>query len=163
VSRQIAYAKGGSNEQTLRSPLVFLSTRAAVETKNNSKAKPFAVSPRVLAYRNVVYKASHSRHHSKRGLVGPLRWIKLFFAGHRCDQRCVASPSLHILAEGELGVYYYFYERSKATLLASKKGAKALSTLESMITGAIAGMLCSFLVIGSRSHTYDRFIDVYHR
>ncbi|PPR05083.1 hypothetical protein CVT26_012606 [Gymnopilus dilepis] len=38
------------------------------------------------------------------------------------------------------GVYYYFYERSRATILRSKHGrSKALSTLESMLTGLIAG------------------------
>ncbi|EPQ59215.1 mitochondrial carrier [Gloeophyllum trabeum ATCC 11539] len=37
------------------------------------------------------------------------------------------------------GAYYYFYERSRGIILASRKGSKALSTLESMLAGVIAG------------------------
>ncbi|KAI0690864.1 mitochondrial carrier domain-containing protein [Cytidiella melzeri] len=37
------------------------------------------------------------------------------------------------------GVYYYFYERSRATILNSRPGTKALSTIESMLAGFIAG------------------------
>lgn len=36
-------------------------------------------------------------------------------------------------------VYYYFYERSRGIILNFKAGPKALSTLESMLTGLIAG------------------------
>ncbi|KAJ7591088.1 mitochondrial carrier domain-containing protein [Mycena floridula] len=36
-------------------------------------------------------------------------------------------------------VYYYFYERSRGIILKSRSGGKALSTLESIITGLIAG------------------------
>jgi len=37
------------------------------------------------------------------------------------------------------GVYYYFYERARETILRSRAGSKALSTSESMLTGLIAG------------------------
>ncbi|KAG8218847.1 peroxisomal membrane protein PMP47B [Butyriboletus roseoflavus] len=37
------------------------------------------------------------------------------------------------------GVYYYFYERSRAILLNSRTGSKALSTVESILAGLIAG------------------------
>ncbi|KAI0340854.1 mitochondrial carrier [Trametopsis cervina] len=37
------------------------------------------------------------------------------------------------------GVYYYFYERSRAAILNARPGTKALSTLESMLAGLIAG------------------------
>ena len=37
------------------------------------------------------------------------------------------------------GVYYYFYERSRGTILNSREGSKALSTLESVLAGFIAG------------------------
>ncbi|KAF8558776.1 mitochondrial carrier, partial [Imleria badia] len=37
------------------------------------------------------------------------------------------------------GVYYYFYERSRAILLNSRTGRKALSTAESILAGLIAG------------------------
>jgi len=44
-------------------------------------------------------------------------------------------------------VYYYFYERSRETILRSKSGGKALSTLESMLTGLIAGPLLLFFCL----------------
>ncbi|KAH9939958.1 mitochondrial carrier [Amylocystis lapponica] len=37
------------------------------------------------------------------------------------------------------GVYYYFYERSRGVILSSRTGGKALSTVESMLAGLIAG------------------------
>ncbi|KAG5646586.1 hypothetical protein DXG03_002889 [Asterophora parasitica] len=37
------------------------------------------------------------------------------------------------------GVYYYFYERSRGIFLRSRAGGKGLSTLESILTGIIAG------------------------
>ncbi|KAI0092129.1 mitochondrial carrier domain-containing protein [Irpex rosettiformis] len=37
------------------------------------------------------------------------------------------------------GVYYYFYERSRASILESRPGTKALSTAESILAGLIAG------------------------
>ncbi|KAH7887768.1 peroxisomal membrane protein PMP47B [Phlebopus sp. FC_14] len=37
------------------------------------------------------------------------------------------------------GVYYYFYERSRAILLNSRQGSKTLGTWESMLAGLIAG------------------------
>lgn len=36
-------------------------------------------------------------------------------------------------------VYYYFYERTRAIVLSSRRGSKGLSTFESIITGLIAG------------------------
>ena len=40
-----------------------------------------------------------------------------------------------------ISVYYYFYERSRETILRSRTGlgGKGLSTLESMLAGLIAG------------------------
>jgi len=37
------------------------------------------------------------------------------------------------------GIYYYFYERSRGLLLNARTGSKALSTIESMLAGLIAG------------------------
>ncbi|KAL0579535.1 hypothetical protein V5O48_002464 [Marasmius crinis-equi] len=37
------------------------------------------------------------------------------------------------------GVYYYFYERTRGVILKSRVGSKGLSTVESMLTGLIAG------------------------
>ncbi|KAK7470679.1 hypothetical protein VKT23_002101 [Stygiomarasmius scandens] len=37
------------------------------------------------------------------------------------------------------GVYYYFYERSRGIILKSRVGSKGLSTMESILTGLIAG------------------------
>ncbi|KAG2128309.1 peroxisomal membrane protein PMP47B [Suillus bovinus] len=48
------------------------------------------------------------------------------------------SPSLLGIAVTN-GVYYYFYERSREIILNSRQGSKALSMLESMLAGVIAG------------------------
>ncbi|TFK75936.1 mitochondrial carrier [Pluteus cervinus] len=37
------------------------------------------------------------------------------------------------------GVYYYFYERTRGVIVNSRSGGEGLSTLESMLTGMIAG------------------------
>ena len=42
-------------------------------------------------------------------------------------------------------VYYYFYERSKGVIVRSRSGSKALSTLESMLAGLIAGRSFLFM------------------
>lgn len=43
------------------------------------------------------------------------------------------------------GVYYFFYEGSRTSILAKKSGSKALSTLESMLAGVIAGTATTLL------------------
>ncbi|KAG2348871.1 peroxisomal membrane protein PMP47B [Suillus weaverae] len=48
------------------------------------------------------------------------------------------SPSLFGIAVTN-GVYYYFYERSRGIILNSRQGSKALTMLESMLAGVIAG------------------------
>ncbi|KAG2077444.1 peroxisomal membrane protein PMP47B [Suillus decipiens] len=48
------------------------------------------------------------------------------------------SPSLLGIAVTN-GVYYYFYERSRGIILNSRQGSKALTMLESMLAGVIAG------------------------
>jgi len=42
-------------------------------------------------------------------------------------------------------VYYYFYERSRETILRSRTGGKGLSTLESILAGLIAGSATTIL------------------
>lgn len=88
-------------------PLIVLSTRAAVDVKNDSKGV-----------------AQHLLEIVKReGIVG-------LYSG--------LSPSLLGIAVTN-GVYYYFYERSRGIILNSRQGSKALSMLESMLAGVIAG------------------------
>jgi hypothetical protein len=48
----------------------------------------------------------------------------------RCPLCCLVRP---------VSVYYYFYERSRSIILDSRTGSKALSTLESILAGLIAG------------------------
>ncbi|KAG7096986.1 hypothetical protein E1B28_004381 [Marasmius oreades] len=43
------------------------------------------------------------------------------------------------------GVYYYFYERTRGLVLKSRVGSKGMSTLESMLTGLIAGSATAIL------------------
>jgi adenine nucleotide transporter 17 len=71
-----------------------------------------------------------------------------------CTRRCGAlrpptvSSSLLDPDEQSLttlaAVYYYFFQRSKEAFMASR-GSKSLSTIESMITGAVAGAITSTL------------------
>ncbi|KAI6035336.1 mitochondrial carrier domain-containing protein [Pisolithus orientalis] len=103
----LAGAVGGVVAMTATYPLVVLSTRAAVETKNHSKT----VVESVL---DIVKRE------------GP----RAFYSG--------LSSSLVGIAVTN-GVYYYFYERSRGIILNSREGTKALSTLESILAGLIAG------------------------
>jgi len=48
-------------------------------------------------------------------------------------------------------VYYYFYERSRGIILKSRVGSKGLSTMESILTGLIAGGFLVFISILSRT------------
>ncbi|EFI27698.1 peroxisomal membrane protein [Coprinopsis cinerea okayama7 len=104
----IAGAAGGIVAMTATYPLIFLSTRAAVETKNEPKSTYQAVIDII----------------KREGVLG-------LYSG-------LDSSLLGIAVTN--GVYYYFYERSREAILRSKgAGAKALGTLESMLTGLIAG------------------------
>ncbi|KAJ3547664.1 hypothetical protein NMY22_g1568 [Coprinellus aureogranulatus] len=102
----VAGAAGGIIAMTATYPLIFLSTRAAVETKKEPKSTYQAVLDII----------------KREGLVG-------LYSG-------LDSSLLGIAVTN--GVYYYFYERTREVLLRSKS-SKALSTLESMLTGLIAG------------------------
>lgn len=88
-------------------PLVVLSTRAAVETKNDDKTI-------------IQVGFDTVKREGVRGLYSGL------------------NSSLVGIAVTN-GVYYYFYERSRSIILDSRTGSKALSTLESILAGLIAG------------------------
>ncbi|KAF9058179.1 mitochondrial carrier domain-containing protein [Panaeolus papilionaceus] len=103
----IAGAAGGIVAMTATYPLIFLSTRAAVETKNEQKSTYQAILDII----------------KREGVFG-------LYSG-------LDSSLLGIAVTN--GVYYYFYERSREIILRSRQGSKALSTLESMLTGLIAG------------------------
>ncbi|KAG8701370.1 hypothetical protein FRC09_005409 [Ceratobasidium sp. 395] len=107
-----AGAAGGVVAMTLTYPLIFLSTRAAVEIKKEDKSTYQAVLDVIQA-------------EGLRGLYSGLN-----------------SSLLGIAVTN--GVYYFFYEKSRATLLSSapRKG-NALSTLESMLAGLLAGSATS--------------------
>ncbi|KAF9451699.1 mitochondrial carrier [Macrolepiota fuliginosa MF-IS2] len=103
----IAGAAGGIAAMTATYPLVFLSTRAAVETKNEAKSTLEAVIDII----------------KREGILG-------LYSGLESSLLGIAVTN---------GVYYYFYERARETILRSRAGSKALSTSESMLTGLIAG------------------------
>ncbi|KAH8830859.1 mitochondrial carrier [Flagelloscypha sp. PMI_526] len=103
----LAGAAGGVVAMTGTYPLIFLSTRAAVETKKESKSTYQAVLDII----------------KREGVLG-------LYSG-------LASSLLGIAVTN--GVYYYFYEGSRDTILKSRGGKQALSTLESMLAGLIAG------------------------
>ncbi|KAI0036849.1 mitochondrial carrier domain-containing protein [Vararia minispora EC-137] len=103
----VAGAAGGIVAMAATYPLIFLSTRAAVETRSENKTTYEAI-------RDII---------SREGVVG-------LYDG-------LSSSLLGIAVTN--GVYYYFYERSKAALVSSRTGSKGLSTLESIIAGVVAG------------------------
>lgn len=95
-------------------PLIFLSTRAAVETKREQKSTYEAVMDII----------------KREGVLG-------LYDG-------LSSSLLGVAVTN--GVYYYFYERSRGIILASRtQGGKGLSTLESIIAGLIAGSATTIL------------------
>lgn len=106
----VAGAAGGILAMTATYPLVFLSTRAANETKE-SKSTYRAVAD-VL---------------KREGFLG-------LYSGLNSSLLGIAITN---------GVYYYFYESSKGVIVRSRSGSKALSTLESMLAGLIAGSATS--------------------
>lgn len=103
----LAGAAGGIVAMSATYPLIVLSTRAAVDMKNDSKS----VVQHLL---EIVQREGIS------GLYSGL------------------SPSLLGIAVTN-GVYYYFYERSRESILNARQGSKALTMLESMLAGVIAG------------------------
>ena len=65
---------------------------------------------------------------------------------YRCALFYQAFPHLVL---PYLRVYYYFYERSKGVILGSRIGGKGLSTLESIITGLVAGEITMLWISSS--------------
>ncbi|EMD40383.1 hypothetical protein CERSUDRAFT_130181 [Gelatoporia subvermispora B] len=113
VIHSLAGAAGGIAAMTVTYPLIFLSTRAAVETKKERKSTYEAVTDII----------------KREGILG-------LYDGLHSSLLGVAVTN---------GVYYYFYERSRGAILASRKGGKGLGTLESMIAGLIAGTATTVL------------------
>ncbi|KAG6873311.1 hypothetical protein C0995_000464 [Termitomyces sp. Mi166 len=103
----VAGAAGGIVAMTATYPLIYLSTRAAVGTKNDNKS----------FYQILVDTIK------REGVLG-------LYSG-------LDSSLLGISVTN--GVYYYFYERSRGTILKSRPGGKGLSALESILAGLIAG------------------------
>ncbi|KAK0486941.1 mitochondrial carrier domain-containing protein [Armillaria luteobubalina] len=107
VIQGIAGSAGGIVAMSATYPLIFLSTRAAVETRAESK-------PVVQAVLDIL---------KREGITG-------LYSGLNSSLLGIAVTN---------GVYYYFYERSRGAILKSRVGGKGLSTIESIITGLIAG------------------------
>jgi len=110
----VAGAAGGILAMTATYPLVFLSTRAANETKENKSTYGAVVD--VL---------------KREGFFG-------LYSGLNSSLLGIAITN---------GVYYYFYESSKGVIIRSRSGSKskALSTLEAMLAGFIAGSATSVI------------------
>jgi adenine nucleotide transporter 17 len=103
----LAGALGGVVAMTGTYPLIFLSTRSAVEVKKVNKST-------IAVVLDII---------KREGLLG-------LYSG-------LTSSLLGIAVTN--GVYYYFYERARHTILHSRSGGKGLSTLESILAGLIAG------------------------
>ncbi|OCH94540.1 mitochondrial carrier [Obba rivulosa] len=113
VIHSMAGALGGIAAMSITYPLIFLSTRAAVETKKERKSTYEAVKDII----------------KREGFLG-------LYDGLNSSLLGIAVTN---------GVYYYFYERSRGVILASRKGGKGLGALESMIAGLIAGSATTIL------------------
>jgi len=111
----LAGAAGGMVAMTATYPLIFLSTRAAVETSKERKSTYRAVLDII----------------KREGVTG-------LYSGLESSLLGIAVTN---------GAYYYFYERSRAIILKSRGGSKALSTAESMLIGLIAG--CATAIISN--------------
>ncbi|KAK0491003.1 mitochondrial carrier domain-containing protein [Armillaria novae-zelandiae] len=107
VIQGIAGSAGGIVAMSATYPLIFLSTRAAVETRSESK-------PVLQAVLDIL---------QREGITG-------LYSGLNSSLLGIAITN---------GAYYYFYERSRGAILKSRVGGKGLSTVESIITGLIAG------------------------
>ncbi|EIN10759.1 mitochondrial carrier [Punctularia strigosozonata HHB-11173 SS5] len=111
----VAGAAGGIIAMTVTYPLIFLSTRAAVETKNEQK-----VILVYLAISDIV---------EREGFLGLYKGLNSSLLG-------IAVTN---------GAYYYFYERTRASILRARVRGKGLSTVESMLAGLIAGSATSII------------------
>ncbi|KAJ7744460.1 mitochondrial carrier [Mycena maculata] len=107
VIHAVAGGAAGIVAMSCTYPLIFLSTRAAVETKKESKTVYQAVLDII----------------KREGAFG-------LYSG-------LSSSLLGIAVTN--GVYYYFYERSRGLVLKARAGSKALTTVESILIGIIAG------------------------
>ncbi|EJD00912.1 mitochondrial carrier [Fomitiporia mediterranea MF3/22] len=103
----LAGSLGGIVAMTATYPLIFLSTRAAVETSKEQKSTYQAVLDII----------------KREGITG-------LYSGLNSSLLGIAITN---------GVYYFFYERSRAIILKARTGSKALSTPESILIGLIAG------------------------
>ena len=133
----------------LSSPLIVLSTRAAVETRAESKVgQRTAQSPQysgrliVLCPQSIVDVPGRLGYRKARRYTRSIQWLELQPARYCNHKRvCLCIPLIEVLPDlqSPFRVYYYFYERSKGVVLSSRRGHKGLSTLESIITGLVAG------------------------
>jgi len=111
----LAGAAGGIVAMSATYPLIFLSTRAAIETSKEHKATHTVVTEII----------------QREGLSG-------LYSG-------LSSSLLGIAVTN--GVYYFFYEGTRNTLVNRRISTKALTTLESMLAGLIAG--CATTIISN--------------
>lgn len=128
------------------SPLIFLSTRAAVETKNESKVCTLFSDAQAISW--ICPRSMPISRYPKWLLISSsvkVYWVSIV------GWNLVCSVSLSPMGRWFLfslenypdtqdwSVYYYFYERARDAILRSREGSKALSTVESILTGLIAG------------------------
>lgn len=104
----IAGASGGIIAMTATYPLIFVSTRAAVDSKKSDSKSVYQTTVDIV---------------NREGLSGLYNGLNSSLLG-------IAIAN---------GVYYYFYERTRDSILRSRAGGKGLSTLESILVGLVAG------------------------
>lgn len=112
----VAGAAGGSLAMVITYPLIFISTRAAVATEKEHKT---------------TYQAVIDVIRSSEGISG-------LYSGLNSSLLGISVTNF---------VYYYFYERGRTALVAARStpGSKGLTTVESLLTGFIAGSATSII------------------
>lgn len=128
LAHAIAGAGGGALSMIVTYPLVTLSTIAQTKQKDKD-AKPL-ISPQtsnkiVAAIQNLgTYQALKEIIHNK-GVLGLYAGLELALYG-------ITLTNF---------IYYYFYEFALKLFLKRRPGSRGLTTMESIITGAIAGAI----------------------
>ncbi|KAJ3327135.1 hypothetical protein HDU76_012339 [Blyttiomyces sp. JEL0837] len=117
VAHAIAGAGGGMISMALTYPLVTVSTRAQV---NKAASGSTSLKSQIAAFTKII---------KEEGVPGLYSGIESAMFGIAVTQ----------------GVYYYWYELVKAAFEKAAESQRAVSTLESMTAGAIAGAATSII------------------
>ncbi|KAJ3067681.1 hypothetical protein HDU98_009117 [Podochytrium sp. JEL0797] len=135
IVHALAGAGGGMASMALTYPLVTVSTRAQVNkepispTRSSSPSKDRKEKPSAVVSSFSVQKEAFIKILKEEGVGGLYSGIESAMFGIAVTQ----------------GIYYGFYEYVKAAFEQAQQAERAISTLESMTAGAIAGAATSLI------------------